>query len=218
MSLITEFYSEIGQDSAGRTLSETLSKSDDWMDACHDYIQSWFPLTEPSNFNDEAPLLREEDIAWFKNNPDNVYKTVDRYLAFLGINPDLTLAGNFESRCHLWMGGMDHNHLRISRLLKFLCLIGQRDRAVTIVRLMEETSEGNLVRNSLRHWKAAVKSMEYGLLYLAEIENSQGQVFWDIVHWENGNPPLFVNQSRGEVDCRNLLRYKPLSEVVESIS
>lgn len=62
--------------------------SDDKWEGIHDFIQWIFPLKEPSNFNPDAPLLTDEDIAIFRADSElrgAVFLSFHRFLRFLGL-------------------------------------------------------------------------------------------------------------------------------------
>ena len=89
MSRLLDFYRGQATDAEGRLLKEIWTWDDDDLEAVHDFIQWLFPLPEPSQFNPDAPLLTEEDIDAFKNDPilrANVMKSFERILAFLGFS------------------------------------------------------------------------------------------------------------------------------------
>lgn len=73
MSAIVDFYrDEKGvANPSGYSLFDILHnwEDGDW-EGVHDFIQWVFPLKEPSNFNPDAPLLTEEDIALFRADDD----------------------------------------------------------------------------------------------------------------------------------------------------
>ena len=88
MSRLTEFYRGQPPDNRGRTLADLWAFSDDRMEAVHDFIQWMFPLREPSQFNPEAPLLTDADVAEFRADPAMpraLRRSFERFLAFLGL-------------------------------------------------------------------------------------------------------------------------------------
>src|ERR1022692_954808 len=87
MSRLEAFYRGEGTGTEGRLLKDILAWPDDDLEAVHDFIQWLFPLPEPSQFNPDAPLLTEADIAAFKSDPvlqANLLKSFERILGFLG--------------------------------------------------------------------------------------------------------------------------------------
>src|SRR5438067_6338723 len=88
MSRLTEFYRGTGLDTEGRTLSEMWAFRDEEMEAYHDFIQWMFPLRERSQFNPDAPLLSDDDVAAFRDDLTlraHLLRSLDRFLDFLGL-------------------------------------------------------------------------------------------------------------------------------------
>lgn len=182
MSKITDFYSGIGTDAAGRTLEEILSKSNEWLEACHDYIQMVFPLRIASHFNPDAPLLSDEDVTFFKENFSkptdvfyNFFKMVDKFLYFMGIQDvwyfntfdGFELADNFEKQKYTWLE-FNHNALRITRMLKCLSILGLNsgiegsfsNYAVELLNFMKSVAAEKGIEyggNRLAYWEDALK-------------------------------------------------------------
>lgn len=81
----------------------------------HDYIQWMFPLNELSGFNPKAPLLSDDEIQEFRKNPQLLCNVLHSAAFFMGF-----LRRNLKT----WIKPSNHNHLRITRMLKFLSLVG----------------------------------------------------------------------------------------------
>jgi len=101
-------------DGEGRLLSEILAWPDGRLEQVHDFIQWLFPLAEPSPVNPEAPVLDARIIAAIRARPDlqaAVRESYRRMRRFYETSPHWITPGN-------------HNHLRVTRILKCLCLVG----------------------------------------------------------------------------------------------
>lgn len=113
---LLHFYLDLGPDDRGRMLQDILAWQDpkEW-EKCHDFIQWVFPLPEPSQFNTKAPLLDDETREAFMcsdkcmHNAAQAYLFAQRFLWQKGVT---------------WLTPMNHNHLRITRIIRFLNLIG----------------------------------------------------------------------------------------------
>jgi hypothetical protein len=128
------------------TLDQILDFTDDDMEYVHDYIQWAFPLTVPSRFNPDAPLLSEEDIRHFKADKSlqaTAVKLHNRFLKFL-VNT------------HRWRQTHDHNHLRITRMLTFLSLIGLGKLANQTFHGIMRMETGSVSPASISFWRQAV--------------------------------------------------------------
>lgn len=137
-SHLLAFYRGQSPDAEGRLLEEILSWGDDDLEAVHDFIQWLFPLVEPSQYNPDAPLLAQEDIAAFRSDPllkANLTKSFHRILTFLGLafaEGKVVEGPNFESRVpDVWVAP-NHNWLRITRILKSLRLLGLEEEAAAL--------------------------------------------------------------------------------------
>jgi len=163
-SKIISFFEMIKPDSEGRTLDDILAKSYEWMEFCHDYVQWLFPLVEESAYNPDAPLLTEFDIEYFRNNRDsiavkNYIYGIEAMLAFFGIKIDsdtlvASKADNFESRKYTWAEHFNHNHLRMTRMLKSMMLLGFEDYAHAVYNFI---SDFPVNENSKQYWTEALQ-------------------------------------------------------------
>ncbi|MEN6604083.1 MAG: opioid growth factor receptor-related protein [Bryobacteraceae bacterium] len=165
---LLEFYSGRGRDDRGRLLREILAWPDDTLEDVHDYIQWLFPLTEPSAFNPRAPLLDQAAIREFRRSDDlrrAVTASFERMLRFYGFEmaPDLECeihrAPNFAERAREWLYPMNHNHLRITRILKCLRLVGLEAQAAAffaaLEKLYNEDPRPGITAETFRYWREA---------------------------------------------------------------
>ncbi|MBK5293776.1 MAG: hypothetical protein JJE04_19115 [Acidobacteriia bacterium] len=124
-----DFFRGASTDSAGRSLHEILAWSDAELEAVHDYIQWLFPLPERSMFNASAPILTPADRAAVRADATiqaNIRAAFQRMLRFYGLTPDTA---------HLpkpWVCAADHNHLRLTRILRSLRLLGFPEESQTL--------------------------------------------------------------------------------------
>lgn len=108
------FLSGTAQDGAGRLLPDLLAWPDQRLEQVHDFIQWMFPLPEPSPVNPDAPVLDAGTIAEIRARAEiqaNLGKSLERMRRFYG-----------DSR-H-WITPGNHNHLRITRILRCAVLLG----------------------------------------------------------------------------------------------
>ena len=100
-------------DHRGRSLAMILQQTDHQAEATHDYIQWLFPLDEPSRSVNGAPVLTELDIDEIKESSlaqANLATSASWFLGFL-------------ERSDHWITKYNHNHLRITRVIKSLRLL-----------------------------------------------------------------------------------------------
>ena len=100
-------------DHRGRTLSMVLAFSDERAEQTHDYVQWLFPLDEPRESVQGAPVLSDLDIDEIKKSPAaqaNLIKASVWFFQFLNRNQG-------------WIAKYDHNQLRITRAIRSLRLL-----------------------------------------------------------------------------------------------
>ena len=111
--MIVGFLEGKTPDHGGRTLSMLWKQADDDAENTHDYIQWMFPLDEPSQAVNGAPVLNDFDIDEIRENQlvtENLEESARWFLRFL-------------ERSDHWITNYDHNHLRITRAIKSLRLL-----------------------------------------------------------------------------------------------
>jgi hypothetical protein len=142
------FLTGEGRDHRGRSIDDVLGFDDSRLERHHDYIQWLFPLPEASRFNVGAPVLTPDALAELRTSPvakGNLSRARDRMLCF------------YRNNDH-WLTGFDHNHLRITRIIRCLALVLGRKEARAfydeILALVE--AAGNPVNvQSLGYWREA---------------------------------------------------------------
>lgn len=120
MNNIIKFYLDSCsiKEQLGFSFVDIMNKDDDWLEGCHNHIQWLFPLTEPSNFNPDAPLLTQEDI-------DTFHELFLLQSRLLNATHKMTI---FFYNMH-WLTPHNHNFLRITRIIKCLKLLLPEHRA-----------------------------------------------------------------------------------------
>jgi len=106
------FLLDEGHDHRHRTLAEILAWDDSALERTHDYIQWLFPLPEASRFSLDAPVLNAAAARFIGSNAKarrNLLAARDRMLDF------------YQGNRH-WLVPFDHNHLRITRIIRCLAL------------------------------------------------------------------------------------------------
>lgn len=135
---IVRFYGGQAPDHRGRFVGEIQGWPDDRLERVHDFIQWLFPLEDPSPVNPAAPTLDLESIGHFRSTPElqaNLRRSFVRMLKFYGFEVSylgqakVARGANFEERAGNWLTAGNHNHLRITRILKSLSLLGLRQDA-----------------------------------------------------------------------------------------
>jgi hypothetical protein len=172
-SRIVNFYLGADPDSQGRQIQQVWSWDYSELEYVHDYIQWLFPLTEASNFNRRAPILTESDIEQFrksdklKSNLLTSFKVMLQFYGLQCLENDNNLGNKlniipsetFETRKQEWLNRGNHNHLRITRILKSLKLLGLEEYAQAFFQCLEQIynlEKDNIDPRSYQYWKNAV--------------------------------------------------------------
>lgn len=147
------FYLGRAPDSEGRFLHDILAWTDDDLESIHDYIQWLFPLPEPSMFNPRAPLLTSAEIAAVHVDEiirDNIRAAYLRMLRFYGLTPET------EEKPKHWLRANDHNHLRLTRILRSLRLLGFPEEAQELYTAISRYNDAIPARTK-EFWREAVQ-------------------------------------------------------------
>jgi hypothetical protein len=110
---ITAFLEGEGPDARGRSLFDVLAMDNAALERNHDFIQWLFPLREPSRAVPDAPVLTDADVEAIRESGMAQYAlaaATDRMDAFYRTTHD-------------WLMPNDHNHLRITRIIRSLRLL-----------------------------------------------------------------------------------------------
>ncbi len=166
-SKILQFYLNIAPDPSGRMLSFIWQQDYVWLEKTHDYIQWLFPLQDRSRFNPNAPILTEVDIHHFKTSPEikqNLQRSLDLMLVFYGLKrqPSAVVIAvdlnSFADRKKQWLHWGNHNHMRITRILKSLSLLGMEAYAKAFFDCLQQIyimESGSITRLTFSYWQEA---------------------------------------------------------------
>jgi Opioid growth factor receptor (OGFr) conserved region len=140
---ILHFYRG-GEDDDGRTLDEILGWPDAELEAVHDFIQWLFPLPEMSGANPSAPVLDATTIDAFRGSEDlqqRLRQSFLRMLRFYGLEFHqgvVQQAANFSARSVNWLSPGNHNHLRLTRMLRSLRLLALAAESAALYKALSE--------------------------------------------------------------------------------
>ncbi len=104
----TNFLAGKQPDAAGRMVMDYWRKDYDWLEETHDYIQWAFPLPVASRYNPTAPRLRADEPGLVRSMP----------MVAVSFKRNVQMMLRFYDDRHEWLRAHDHNHLRITRILK----------------------------------------------------------------------------------------------------
>ena len=145
---IVAFLEGEGPDGCGRSLFEVLAFNDVRLEATHDSIQWLFPLTEPSAAVPGAPELSAEDVATIQASG----------MAQCALAAATDRMDAFYRNTHDWLMPNDHNHRRITRIIRSLRLLrGDEEadefRAAILARV--EATRAPISARSRGYWTTA---------------------------------------------------------------
>jgi hypothetical protein len=163
-----------GRDHRGRTLDEILRFSDDDLERVHDYIQWLFPTVQPSAVNPRAPLVTRATVEAFASRSElreRLHLAFERMLSFYGLRrvpgPGGTLRieideSRFGDRARVWLLPGNHNHLRLTRIMESLAVLGSSTEARALrdclTRDIYDGPGRNLITaETYEYWIAAAK-------------------------------------------------------------
>ena len=112
-SRLVAFLEGSGTDSRSRRLADIWRFDDDEIDTTHDFIQWMFPLREASGANFNAPVLLASEINEIRSSIYCQQNLADSAAWML----------SFFKRTELIFQYTNHNHLRVSRIIKSLRLL-----------------------------------------------------------------------------------------------
>jgi opioid growth factor receptor-like protein len=135
---IVRFYRHEAPDDRGRMLREIWTWDDDRLERVHDFIQWLFPLREPSMVNDSAPVATDATVAAFAADAalrDALRRSFELMMGFYGLHVEPSEAGririiegaDFARRSRNWITPHNHNHLRLTRILGSVRMLGLPD-------------------------------------------------------------------------------------------
>ncbi|MHB8119658.1 MAG: opioid growth factor receptor-related protein [Methanothrix sp.] len=166
---LVAFYLGRSTDTEGRRLEDIWTWGNDKLEGTHDYIQWLFPLRKRSKFNPGAPTLTSETIdAFMKNNElrKRLTTSLEIMLKFYGLKSlvaddgiiEISKAPDFNARRLKWLTPMNHNFLRLTRILKSLQILGLSNWAHALFACLNEiyhTNSSEIGAETFAYWKAA---------------------------------------------------------------
>jgi len=145
---ILEFYCG-GRDDEGRMLEDILSWPDEELEAVHNFIQWLFPLPERSGANPGAPVLDEATIEAFHRSPElqgrlrQAFLRMMRFYGFVWRGGQVVPSEDFSQKAQNWLHPDNHNHLRLTRILRSLRILGLETEMQALFAALKEVYNGH---------------------------------------------------------------------------
>lgn len=155
MSAILDFYRGTGGTSTGWRMDEILAWPDTEIEGVHDFIQWLFPLPEKSMANPFAPVLDKPTISAFHHEAklqEALRTSLGRMLTFYGFVPQgnaIVPAADYESRAKNWLTPANHNHLRLTRMIRSLRVLGLESEAQALWKALQDVYASDEGKNSI---------------------------------------------------------------------
>ncbi|MFN3930250.1 MAG: opioid growth factor receptor-related protein [Brevundimonas sp.] len=145
---IVAFLEGEGPDGVGRTLFDVLAMNNVALEQTHDYIQWLFPLPEPSRAVPDAPVLTDDEVEAIRVSG----------MAQIALAAATDRMQAFYRMTHDWLMPNDHNHLRITRIIRSLRLLvgdAQADAFKADILSRVETTRAPVSARSRGYWATA---------------------------------------------------------------
>ena len=185
---IVNFLSNNEPNPDGYLYSQLLQLTDQQMEYSHDVIQWLFPTKTVSTHNLEAPILTDEDIEEIKGNDtalNMISSGYKRMLSFYGLDVEVqnknTSCASHQTKMKIvptddffvnslrWLKYNNHNHLRLTRIMECLRLIGRWQDAMYLGYFLLNLAEmfpNQISKETKNYWsqefqRSANESWEY---------------------------------------------------------
>lgn len=172
LPLLIRFFdpSIAAPDARNRSLATILSWPDSHLEGSHDYIQTVFPLPEESMFS-FAPIVTPQIRNAFLAQAElrsSLRRALERMLTFYGLqfssNDEsgeevITRGPNFGTASRNWVTRFDHNHLRMTRILRSLRVLGLGNEAKALHDFLstDEKVTSSVSPRSQMYWRRAAE-------------------------------------------------------------
>lgn len=146
---IIRFLRGEGKDGDGRYFSDVMSFSDELLEESHDYIQWLFPLREESHAVPGSPFIEHDETIRMIREDEDIQENI--------VNALLLMERFYRGNDH-WLRKDDHNHLRITRILRSVTLLSTEENARDFYDfIMRRVDNAKPVSDeSLEYWKTQI--------------------------------------------------------------
>jgi hypothetical protein len=173
MSRIVDFYRGETLNSSGVGIETIWGWNDRQLEVVHTYIQWLFPLREPSQAVRSSPTITEAEARVFRHDPElkeRVLRSFRLMLGFYGFamrptadpaeGMTIAPASDFDAKSRNWLTTANHNHLRITRILKSLILLGLKRESQEWFAALQRVHVANadvIGQTTYEYWRNAVE-------------------------------------------------------------
>ncbi len=174
MNRIVDFYRGKIRHPCGVGIETIWGWDDRRLEDEHTYIQWLFPLREPSRAVPGSPTIADDEVEEFRRDPalrERMLRSLRLMLGFYGFlgRPAAAPGGgatigpgsDFDAKSRNWLTPGNHNHLRITRILKSLVLLGLRSEAIewfTALQRVYRENTAAIGATTYEYWRNAVEA------------------------------------------------------------
>ena len=159
---IVQFYRGEQRDAEGRSIDDVWAFHQTNLEDTAHYLEWLFPLKASDATAPGDPAVTEQTRDAFAQDADlreRLRRSLDLMLAFYGMSRDGETVGrsqDFESRRLGWLYPGDHNHERLSRVVRSLALLGEGALASSLrdelVAIADDYGAHSVSRETRGHW------------------------------------------------------------------
>ncbi|OBT13420.1 hypothetical protein A9264_07060 [Vibrio sp. UCD-FRSSP16_10] len=163
MNKLCQFMLGQHHDHNQRTIEQIWHLDDYWLQYEREYMYWLFPIDTPSQCHPEFPLACQVTRDYFiscralrQAQLKSLIIMLDFYeLHYTG--DDIIPKVRFNQEKHSWLTKNDHNHRRITRIIRSLALLGQMEVSVLFQDAMLKAAieYGDICDTTLNHWRNA---------------------------------------------------------------
>lgn len=162
---IHKFYSEQRPDNDGYFFSDILLFNKAQFEMNHHFMQWLFPIETFSLYNLTGPVLSKTEVKELKENPvitENMLQALEFVCDMYGLEIkeknglQIIPKTNFDG---YWLTKNNHNHLRLTRIIKSLCYAGHDQYAKALCDCLLDIKEKYpdvISEKTVECWKKAI--------------------------------------------------------------
>jgi hypothetical protein len=168
---IVDFYNGVIKHPSGHSIEDIWLWDDYTLEKGHTYIQYLFPLKEKSKAVPKSPVISDEEVAMFLEDKELRKKLLKSFLVMLDFyglksikkddNIVIKKSNEYNEKKENWQNIGNHNHLRITRILKSLTMLGLPKFANAFYKCLKEITQEDPAKFSettINFWKESVKN------------------------------------------------------------
>ncbi|GEA50028.1 hypothetical protein VIN01S_08320 [Vibrio inusitatus NBRC 102082] len=163
MKTACQFMLGLKADHKGRRIEQIWALDSFWLEYDHEYIQWLFPIDTPSRFHPHSPIVCQSTQDYFSTCEvlrEAQLHSLGMMLDFFGMRffgNSIVPKQDLNIRDHAWLKATDHNHLRISRIIRSLALLDQIElsQAFQTAMLRCAREHGEVNEKTLSYWRQA---------------------------------------------------------------